>query len=407
MLNQEKLQESLKQYKTVFDERWLDEKYKWEAVKCFQDNWDINAEDFAGMLSRATDKTLNLLASMNNFPRKMIVEYAKQDKETVRAMFFSLFDESKSVTDRVVKFQQEAQDICDRLTPGLQHYQRPMAITVYLWLRFPDKYDVFKYSICKGASEYLGNDFMPKKGNTVHNISGNMKLIDELVSAVNLDKELIEMYDEKRDGNCYEDKSHRTLAFDIAVYIANYLNEKEETPVDWIGEDYNPGISKEKWLQLLQDESVFNQQALEIVARMYDYGGQATCSQLSTKYGETINFYNAGSSALAKRIYDRTGCELRVDEEGKERRWSVLYLGRVAEKDEEGSFVWRLREELYQALEETDLSFIELYAGSTEDDKNYWWLNANPKIWSFSEIAVGEEQDYTLYNDNGNKRRIF
>ena len=105
------------------------------------------------------------------------------------------------------------------------------------------------------------------------------------------------------------------MAFDVAVYIANYLNEKEETPVDWIGEDYNPGISKEKWLQLLQDESVFNQQALEIVARMYDYGGQATCSQLSTKYGETINFYNAGSSALAKRIYDRTGCELRVDEE--------------------------------------------------------------------------------------------
>lgn len=160
---------------------------------------------------------------------------------------------------------------------------------------------------------------MPKKGNTVHNISGNMKLIDELVSAVNQDKELTKMYDEERDGNCYEDVSHRTLAFDVAVYIANYLNEKKETPVYWIGEDYNPGISKEKWQQLLQDESVFNQ----------------------------------------------------------------------------------------QALEETDFSSVELYAGSTEDDKNYWWLNANPKIWSFSEIAVGEEQNYTLYNDNGNKRRIF
>ncbi len=33
--------------------------------------------------------------------------------------------------------------------------------------------------------------------------------------------------------------------------------------------------------------------------------------------------------------------------------------------------------------------------------------NINPKIWSFSDIAVGEEQSYTLYNDNGNKRRIF
>lgn len=44
------------------------------------------------------------------------------------------------------------------------------------------------------------------------------------------------------------------------------------------------------------------------------------------------------------------------------------------------------------------------------DDKDapgYWWLNANPKIWSFSGIAVGETQSYTLYNENGNKRRIF
>lgn len=43
-----------------------------------------------------------------------------------------------------------------------------------------------------------------------------------------------------------------------------------------------------------------------------------------------------------------------------------------------------------------------------DDEKcNYWWLNANPKIWSFSDIAVGETQVYTLYNENGNKRRIF
>ncbi len=38
---------------------------------------------------------------------------------------------------------------------------------------------------------------------------------------------------------------------------------------------------------------------------------------------------------------------------------------------------------------------------------NYWWLNAKPSIWSFSEMGVGEMQSYTLYNDNGNKRRIF
>lgn len=38
---------------------------------------------------------------------------------------------------------------------------------------------------------------------------------------------------------------------------------------------------------------------------------------------------------------------------------------------------------------------------------HYWFLNANPKMWSMSSMPVGEVQDYTLYNDNGNKRRIF
>ena len=37
----------------------------------------------------------------------------------------------------------------------------------------------------------------------------------------------------------------------------------------------------------------------------------------------------------------------------------------------------------------------------------YWWLTANPKIWSFADLKVGEEQSYTLYNENGHKRRIF
>lgn len=43
---------------------------------------------------------------------------------------------------------------------------------------------------------------------------------------------------------------------------------------------------------------------------------------------------------------------------------------------------------------------------STEKHQ-YWWLVANPMIWSLSEMQIGEEQDYSLYNENGHKRRIF
>src|SRR5690606_11850790 len=50
---------------------------------------------------------------------------------------------------------------------------------------------------------------------------------------------------------------------------------------------------------------------------------------------------------------------------------------------------------------------LDLLLGSQTNTIRYWWLNANPKIWSFSEIGIGETQSYTLYNENGNKRRIF
>ena len=51
-------------------------------------------------------------------------------------------------------------------------------------------------------------------------------------------------------------------------------------------------------------------------------------------------------------------------------------------------------------------SKIDIYA-KDNDDCHYWWLNANPHIWSFTDIKPGENQSYTLYNERGNKRRIF
>lgn len=42
-----------------------------------------------------------------------------------------------------------------------------------------------------------------------------------------------------------------------------------------------------------------------------------------------------------------------------------------------------------------------------EASQNYWWLVANPKIWSAQELAVGDTIDYTLYSESGKKRKVF
>ena len=37
----------------------------------------------------------------------------------------------------------------------------------------------------------------------------------------------------------------------------------------------------------------------------------------------------------------------------------------------------------------------------------FWWLNANPAIWSISSFNEGDRQSYTSRNEKGNKRRIY
>ena len=119
MFDAMRLKEVLVQYKQNFvSNQWGNEKYKWEAVKWFQDNWDVNAPDFAEMLNRSLDKTFNLLASNNNFPKGMIVGFAKSAPEEVRAMFIALFDESKDVFERMDTFKMQSSILLEKYGNG-------------------------------------------------------------------------------------------------------------------------------------------------------------------------------------------------------------------------------------------------------------------------------------------------
>ena len=93
--------------------------------------------------------------------------------------------------------------------------------------------------------------------------------------------------------------------------------------------------------------------------------------------------------------------------------WPILYQGRYARNGEPGIYVWRLRYELSEALDRFESNEMPLTAhqnktaAGAQPAHSYWWLNANPKIWSFASMSVGETQSYTHFNENGNKRRIF
>ena len=409
------LKEILQKYKQDFNEfQWNDEKYKWEAVKYFQDNWDIEARDFQKMLEQSLAKTHNLLESANNYSKAMIIEFAKKDPQYVQNMYRDLFDENKDLVKRILDFRTAADRFLE-LYPAIkvkkvQHYQTENAISTYLWLRYPDKYYIYKYSEVKNIIDLLKTNYTIKRGDYLNNLINFYKLYDEVCEQIKQDKELIALLKANITAECYKDDECKTLTIDVGFYISRiYIKyiESNRAHNAWFPEDYSPNFTVEDWVGLIKDNTLFTDSSLTIVKCLKDYGGAATCKQLSKRYGRTPQFYNAGSSALAKRIADKTKCPVLEKNTDNSKWWPIIYLGKYSDNKEDGVYIWKLREELSRALDRVDLTDIKLYEKESNQPRAYFWLTANPKIWSFSDIKIGEQQAYTLYNHNGNKRRVF
>lgn len=165
MFNRDRLKNALIRYKQSFiAQRWRDEKYKWKAVKCFQDNWDVNAPDFTHMLNRSLEKSSNLLASANNFPKGMIVGFSKRAPEEVRSLFIELYDEGKDLWERINAFKMQASVLLEKYGGNaIQHYQHENAIITYLWLRYPEKYYIYKFGEVKTVARELESDYDIRK----------------------------------------------------------------------------------------------------------------------------------------------------------------------------------------------------------------------------------------------------
>lgn len=409
MFDHEKFHTILADYKREFTTKiWPDEKYKWIAVKHFQDHWDIDAQDFLGMWMEATALTGNLLTSLRYYPRLMIKDFIGSDVEATKAMFTTLFDESKDLYTRIQHFESESERLRSTYNPEgwKQHFQSLNSISTYLWLRFPDKYYIYKYSELKNISKTFNSNFSPKTGTRASNVDGFLNLYDSMCDLISLDTELTNMLKSSLTDDCYPDPYFKTLTIDFGYFTSRRKPETPQ-PEEWFPSDYHPGLTVQDWVDLLNDPEVFTPDSSKIVARFKDYGGSATCTQLATKYGRPKNYYNAGSTHLAKRILKKRNLPLNLRDNENARLWPILYTGKHAEEEENGYYVWRLRDELNQALDHFQWQdWVGERTPEEQTDVSYWWLNANPRIWSVSEISVGESHYYNNINESGNFRRI-
>ena len=165
-------------------------------------------------------------------------------------------------------------------------------------------------------------------------------------------------------------------------------NDKNDSEGWYPNDDYyDPGIKTDEWLRLLADPSVFDRKSMTIMKRMKDNGGKGSCSYLAGKYGETSNYYNGGAGKLARAVIQKTQCAEPPKNEPSAKYWPVLYKGR----SEDTGYVWKLRDELNEALDQIDLDPYPLYEikpksqGLPDEERGiHYWIYSpgnNANMW--------------------------
>ena len=233
MINSDKLAPIVEGYKEYFPKHWENEKYKWEAVKHFQDNWDIDASDFGAMLKASLAKANNLLTSRNCFPSRMIIKFAEQFPEDIKKMFMTLYDESEPLNERITAFKNNSEELRKRFPREVKnHFQEINPISVYLWLRYPDKYYIYKYELFKKCADTLDDTYRPKGNGAVDNVIGGFKMYDEIREALRADDDIRTMLDSVLTDSCYADPELVTATIDFGFYLARYYDEESSIEED-------------------------------------------------------------------------------------------------------------------------------------------------------------------------------
>lgn len=197
-----------------------------------------------------------------------------------------------------------------------------------------------------------------------------------------------------RDEKC-KFNNYRTL--DMKFWEVRELEEEKPEYSDPID------ISKQQWMEILVNPEIFKKEDIDLIIKIFDMGGQATASELAEKDNKHPSSYNAPVVALSKRIQKYTNCNIPKRRDNKERWWNIPFCGSY---NDDGTFNWILRPELKEAISEK-YNEIKKETGNIDSNINYWWLNANPKIWSYNDIELGGTISYTSRNERGNKRRIY
>lgn len=199
-LYKEHIQDS-SEYKSLF---------KWDAVKQFQDNWDINADDFKEMYENSFSKNVStiLWEGENFFPKQAMLTMLEFDQEKVRGMFRNLLNEEKDLEARIEFFVFDCNTLKNQIiksNPEFNHFHSDYAmVSIYLAFRYPKKYSIYKYDDFKQFMETVKSKSIP----TEKEIARFFKVMKTINILISKDEELLAIHKKIREiNNSYTEES--------------------------------------------------------------------------------------------------------------------------------------------------------------------------------------------------------
>ena len=223
--------------------------------------------------------------------------------------------------------------------------------------------------------------------------------------------------------------SHRDNRKQFFEWVLSKFEISVPVDSEWwpLKEEYDPQISKEGWLELL-NAGAFNDSVLAMLSQMQQRGGAATCAELAEETGKQASHYIMTAVHAAEKVHRLTGCPILEDQEDS-KYWPVLFVGKRESVTDR--YIWKIREELQEALlqfgtkigrfdsweivDETtaiktcDKSFFD-YNGSGVPKEICWFFDAenisNGSGKPITLIFNGKEYSGILKNDTTDRRRI-
>lgn len=216
------LEQYIKRFDELNDPNGDDEGYKWRAVSCFKEHWNIDATDFTTMFKNSIKDLSNLIDNKTVQPLGGILMLLNHPEEVefVREAFRKLFSDDYGDIDarqgRIYDFMEAINARIEKYASGSWKYpQQINNVIYYLNLWRPEDNYIFKATEATDWANCIefGEDF--GSGETF-SLRKYYRMCDELLNEVSKNSEIIKLHSArfKKEARGYDDQMH-ILVYDI------------------------------------------------------------------------------------------------------------------------------------------------------------------------------------------------